>query len=155
MQRGMNNIETRHLFTMTMKSDRQVFGRTPLGERRVTIVTEATIDGPGLRATLLPGGSDWITETSDGTVLLDCRLVFQTDDGALIGMTYRGIRHGPPEVMAQMARGETVDPGLYYHRVAIFFETSAPKYAALNKMVGVGRARPEASGGVYEVFEVL
>jgi len=122
----MNNIETPHLFTMTMKNERQVFGRTPLGERRVTIVTEATIDGSGLRATLLPGGSDWITETSDGTVLLDCRLVFQTDDGALIGMTYRGIRHGPPEVMARMARGETVDPGLYYHRVAIFFETSAP-----------------------------
>jgi len=136
----MNNIETRHLFTMTMKSDRQVFGRTPLGERRVTIVTEATIDGPELRATLLPGGSDWITETSDGTVLLDCRLVFQTDDGALIGMTYRGMRHRPPEVMAKMVRGETVDPGLYYHRVAIFFETSAPQYAALNKVVGVGGA---------------
>jgi hypothetical protein len=54
-----------------------------------------------------------------------------------------------------MVRGETVDPGLYYHRVAIFFETSAPKYAALNKMVAVGRARAEATGGVYEVFEVL
>ena len=151
----MINIETRYLFTMTMKSERQLFGRTPLGERRVTVVTEATIDGPGLRATLLPGGSDWVTETSDGTVLLDCRLVFQTDDGALIGTTYRGLRHGPPEVMAQMARGEPVDPGLYYHRVAIFFETSAPQYAVLNKMIAVGRARPEPTGGVYEVFEVL
>jgi hypothetical protein len=65
------------------------------------------------------------------------------------------MRHRPPEVMAKMVRGETVDPGLYYHRVAIFFETSAPKYAALNKMVAVGRARAEATGGVYEVFEVL
>ena len=43
----MINIETRYLFTMTMKSERQLFGRTPLGERRVTVVTEATIDGPG------------------------------------------------------------------------------------------------------------
>jgi hypothetical protein len=71
----MINIETRHLFTMTMKSERQLFGRTPLGERRVVVVTEATIEGPELRATLLRGGSDWITETSEGTVLLDCRLV--------------------------------------------------------------------------------
>jgi hypothetical protein len=70
-------------------------------------------------------------------------------------MTYRGLRHGPPAVMAKMARGEPVEPELYYHRVAIFFETSAPRYDALNKMLAVGRARPEATGGVYEVFEVL
>jgi hypothetical protein len=90
-------------------------------------VTEATIKSSGLNATLLPGGSDWVTETDDGTVLLVCRLVFQTDDGALIGMTYRGIRHGPPEVMTKLQRGEPVAPDLYYHRVAIFFETSAPE----------------------------
>lgn len=151
----MTPIETRHLFTMTMKSEMQRFGRTPLGQRRVTVVTEATITSPGLNATLLPGGSDWVTETDGGTVLLDCRLVFQTDDGALIGMTYRGIRHGPPEVMARLQRGEPVTPDLYYHRVAIFFETSAPQYGSLNKTLAVGRARPGVGGGVYEVFEVL
>jgi len=151
----MKPIETRHLFTMTMQSERQPFGRTPLGQRRVVVVTEAVIEGAGLRATLLPGGSDWITEADDGTFHLDCRLVFQTDDGALIGMTYRGLRHGPPDVMAQMSRGEVVDPDQYYHRVAIFFETSAPKYASLNKTLAVGRARPDATGGVYQVFEVL
>ena len=53
----MINIETRSLFTMTMKSERQVSGRTPLGERRVVIVPEATIDGPGLRATSRGGSS--------------------------------------------------------------------------------------------------
>ena len=151
----MNPIETRYLFTMTMKSEMQRFGRTPLGQRRVTVVTEARITSPGLNATLLPGGSDWVTETDDGTVLLDCRLVFQTDDGALIAMTYRGIRHGPPEVMAQLQRGEAVAPDLYHHRVAIFFETSAHQYGSLNKTLAVGRARPGLGGGVYEVFEVL
>ena len=151
----MPPIETRHLFTMTMKSEMQRFGRTPLGQRRVTVVTEAAITSPGLNATLLPGGSDWVTETDEGTVLLDCRLVFQTDDGALIAMTYRGIRHGPPEVLAKLQRGEPVAPDQYYHRVAIFFETSSPKYEHLNKTLAVGRAQPGVGGGVYEVFEVL
>lgn len=59
----MTPIETRHLFTMTMKSEMQRFGRTPLGQRRVTVVTEARIISPELNATLLPGGSDWVTET--------------------------------------------------------------------------------------------
>jgi hypothetical protein len=81
----MINIATQYLFTMTMKTERQPFGRTPLGERSVVIVTSATITGPRLKATLLPGGSDWITETAEGTILLDCRLVFQTGDGAIIG----------------------------------------------------------------------
>ena len=151
----MTPIETRHLFTMTMKSEMQRFGRTPLGQRRVTVVTEARIISPELNATLLPGGSDWVTETPEGTVLLNCRLVFQTDDGALIAMTYHGIRHGPPEVMAQLQRGEPVAPDLYYHRVAIFFETSSPKYGHLNRTLAVGRAQPGLGGGVYEVFEVL
>jgi len=151
----MTNIETRHLFTMAMKIDRQRFGRTPLGERSVVVVTEATIAGSGLQARLLPGGSDWITETSDGTVRLNCRLVFQTEDGELIGMTYRGLRHGPPEAIARMNQGESVDPSLFYHRVAIFFETSAPKYASLNNLLAIGRARREPGRGVYEVFEVL
>jgi hypothetical protein len=152
---NMTNIETRPLFTMTMKSEGQLFGQTPLGQRRVVVVTEATIDGPNLRARLLPGGSDWITETQDGTILLDCRLVFQTDDGALVGMTYRGMRHGPSDAVARLSRGERVDPALFYHRVAIFFETSAPNYALLNKMLAIGRARREADHAVYEVFEVL
>ena len=151
----MNTLETRHLFTMTMKTERQAFGRTQLGERTAVVVTEATIEGSSLRATLLPGGSDWVTETEDGTILLDCRLVFQTGDGAVIGMTYRGLRHGPPEAMALMKRGEPVDQDLFYHRVAIFFETSAPQYASLNKMLAIGRARREPTGGVYQVFEVL
>lgn len=151
----MINIETHYLFTMAMKTERQPFGRTSFGERSVVVVTEATITGPRLTATLLPGGSDWVTETPDGTILLDCRLVFQTPDGAVIGMTYRGLRHGPPEAVARASRGEVVDPSLFYHRVAIFFETAAPGYAFLNKMLAIGRARREPGGGVYEVFEVL
>jgi hypothetical protein len=81
--------------------------------------------------------------------------VLQTDDGALIGMTYRGVRHGPAEVMAKVNRGEPVDPSSYYFRTATLFETSAPRYEFLNRLVAVGTGRRTAEGPIYEVFEVL
>ena len=152
----MAQIETRHLFTMPMKAERRPYGHTPLGERLLVVVTEATIEGPRLRASLLPGGTDWLTVTPDETILLDCRLLFETDDGAMIAMTYRGLRHGPPGTIARVNRGEALDPSLFYHRVAVFFETSSPKYAWLNKMLAIGaRAANAQHGAAYEVFEVL
>lgn len=151
----MNPIETRYLFSMPMQVTRWTMGATPLGQRRYIAVTEATIDGPDIKAKLLPGGCDWATDGPDGPSLMDCRLLFQTDDDALIGMWYHGVRHAPPAVAEQIARGEAVDPTSFYHRVAIRFETAAARYARFNRMMAIGRARPREIGAVYEVFEVL
>ena len=70
-------------------------------------------------------------------------------------MTYRGVRHGPPEVLARMARGESVEPSEYYFRTAPFFETAAPKYAWLNVIVSVGIGERRPDGVLYRVFEIL
>jgi hypothetical protein len=70
-------------------------------------------------------------------------------------MTYRGVRHGPADVMARLAKGESVDPASYYFRTAPVFETAAPRYDWLNRIVSVATGRREASGPVYEVYEVL
>ena len=67
--------------------------------------------------------------------MLDVRCVMQTDDGALIGMTYRGMRHGPKDVLDRIAKGETVNPQLYYMRATPYFETASEKYDFLNKLV--------------------
>ena len=69
----------------------------------------------------------------------------QTDDGALIGLTYRGMRHGPAEVMDKIARGETVSPADYYLRIQPLFETASEKYAFLNRML-THRHRPSPRG---------
>ena len=36
------------------------------------------------------------------------------------------MRHGPPEVLARLAKGEDVDPSLYYFRTVMRFETAHP-----------------------------
>jgi hypothetical protein len=86
---------------------------------------------------------------------LDVRLVLETHDGALIGMTYRGLRHGPAAAMDRLNRGEAVDPSEYYFRTAVAFETAAPQYDWLNRVIAMGTGRRPPEGPVYDVFEVL
>jgi hypothetical protein len=70
-------------------------------------------------------------------------------------MTYRGLRHGPKDVITRLNAGEAVDPSLYYFRSTPVFETASPKYDWLNRIISVGTGRREPSGPIYEVFEIL
>ena len=153
----MPEIRTQHLFTLdlTVATPLQMLGATPFGERRIAEVTGGTFEGARLRGTVLPGGGDWLLLRADGALQLDVRLTLECHDGALIYMTYRGIRHGPAEVMARLNRGEAVAPSDYYFRVAPFFETGAEAYGWLNRIVAVASGHRKAEGPVYEVFEVL
>jgi hypothetical protein len=152
----MAEIRTTHLMTMTLGvSGMQAIGATPSGNRRIGLVAGGTFVGERLRGTVLPGGADWIMLRGDGSTTLDVRLVLEADDKALIGMTYRGMRHGPSAVMERVNRGEPVDPSEYYFRTAVAFETAAAKYDWLNRIVAVGTGRRPPEGPVYDVFEVL
>ena len=134
----------------------QNIGAVPHGTRRTAPLSAGDFEGPRLRGTVLPGGSaDWLLLRADGVLEMDLRVTLRTDDGALISMRSFGLRHGPPEVMAAIARGETVDPATYYFRTTPRFETAAPKYAFLNRLlaVGIGEIRPE--GPVHAIEEIL
>jgi hypothetical protein len=134
---------------MRMKVETQPLGPTHGTERRVVILTECIIDGDRVKGRVLPGGSDWLTIEPDGAVSLDCRMVIQTDDGQLIGVSYRGLRHGPPDAMIRLNQGEAIDTSGFYHRVAILFDTSAEKYKWLNRILAIGKGRKLPEGGVY------
>ncbi len=150
------DVRTTPLFTVTLKVPKiQNLGKTPLGERRVGIVGGGSFEGPKLSGTVEEGGSDWILVRPDSALQLDVRLTLKTNDGHLIGMTYRGYRHGPAAVIERLNRGEPVDPSEYYFRIAPFFETSSEKYGWLNRIVAVGLGHRLPEGPVYRVFEVL
>ena len=130
-------------------------GATPGAFRRVGVVPGGLFEGERLSGEVLEGGSDWQTVRSDGAYALNVRLVLKTNDDALIGMTYQGVRHGPPEVIARIEKGEVVDPTSYYFRITPVFETAAPKYDWINRVVAVGIGHRRADGPIYSVFEVL
>jgi len=153
----MPELNTAHLLTLTLSvTGLQPIGATPNGNRRVGLVAGGRFEGPKLRGIVLPGGADWIIGRPDGSTTLDVRIVLETDDGAAIGMTYRGMRHGPEDVMARVNAGQDyVDPSLYYFRTSVVFETAAPKYDWLNRIISVGTGRRPPEGPVYDIFEVL
>jgi hypothetical protein len=133
----------------------QKIGAVPHGTRVTAPITEGRFGGPRLRGRVLPGGADWTLLRGDGVLELDLRLTLQTDDGALIHMTSFGLRHGPPEVIAALGRGEKVDPSEYYFRTIPHFETGDPRYGFLNRLLAVSTGDRRAEGPIYTIEEIL
>jgi hypothetical protein len=133
----------------------QMLGATPYGERRIINILGGTVEGPRLKGRILPGGADWQIVRTDGVVDLRARYTVETDSGGLILVNSEGYRHGPPEVMARLARDETVDPGLYYFRAVMKFETSDPAAAWLNRILALASGSRENRVVLLQVYEVL
>ncbi|HET9120730.1 MAG TPA: DUF3237 domain-containing protein [Solirubrobacterales bacterium] len=133
----------------------QRIGPVPHGTRVTAPISDGRFEGPRLRGRVLPGGGDWTLLRGDGVLELDLRLTLETDDGALIHMTSFGLRHGPPEVIAALGRGERVDPSAYYFRTVPRFETGDGRYAFLNRLLAVSSGDRRAEGPIYTIEEIL
>src|SRR4051812_47393503 len=130
-------------------------GMTAGGRRRILPLAGGTFTGPEISGTLLPGSSaDWQIVLPDGTALGDVRYTLRTDGGDLLYVQSRGVRHGSPEVLARLARGEHVAPSEYVFRTSTCIETAAPGLDWMNKgvFVSVGGRLPQ--GVVYETYLV-
>jgi len=139
--------------TVTLEPIRDL-GETPLGRRRIIGITGGSFSGARLSGKVLPGGADWQLIRPDGVAYLDARYTLETADGALIYVNNKGYRHGPKDVIERLAKGEHVDPALYYMRATPWFETSAPQYAWLNRTVCVATGARRAAAVELEFFEV-
>ena len=130
-------------------------GETPQGHRRIVPLTGGTFAGPEINGTLLPGASaDWQIVLADGTALGDVRYTLKTDGGDLLYVQSRGVRHGRPEVLARLGRGEDVDASEYTFRTSTQIETAAAALDWLNKgiFISVGGRQPGAV--IYETYLV-
>jgi hypothetical protein len=129
-------LESEFIFELLLDVDAQL----DAGHVRIAPVTGGTFAGPGIRGTAHPGGADWITQVA-GHSSLDVRITLETDDGAIIFMTYTGV----------VSRGED---GVYW-RVRPVFSTAAEKYDWLNHIVAVGKNKQVAGKVAYDVFRIL
>jgi hypothetical protein len=128
-------------------------GPGPAGHRRVVAIRGGSCEGR-LSGTILSGGADWQVVREDGVIEIEARYVIETAEGARVLVDSRGLRHGPPEVMAALARGEDVDPALYFFRTLIRFETGANDHAWLNRIMAIGRAKRERNAVLIDLFEM-
>ena len=128
-------MDARLLMTLSVKVEgAQRIGAVPHGTRVTALVSSGTFEGPRLRGAVLPGSGDWTLLRSDG--------VLETDDGALVHMTFEGIR-------------DDSAAGAPYFRTTPRFETAAPKYAFLNRLLSVGKGEITPNGPVHVIEEIL
>ena len=132
----------------------QELGETPQGRRRIIGITGGRFSGERLSGRVLPGGADWQVIRADGVADLDARYTLETNDGALIYVRNHGYRHGPADVLQKLAKGEAVDPALYYMRTTPLFETGDARYAWLNRIICVATGARRPAAVELEVFEV-
>ncbi len=133
-------INSRPLMVLRLATSAiEEIGSTP--QRTLTIfpVAGGSFEGARLRGKVLAGGGDWVTAHEDGTFALDLRVTLETDDGDLIHMTFTGVR----------------DDANHYFRTVPRFETAAPRYAFLNRLLAVGTGEIRADGPIHIIEEIL
>ncbi len=136
-------MQTRPLMTLRLATaPTQDVGAGPRGLRVTFPITGGAFEGDRLSGKVLPGGDDWAVTRSDGVIELDLRVTLETDDGALIYLTFEGIR-------------DDGAPGAPYFRTLPRFETAHPKYAFLNLLLAVGAGEIRADGPVHLIEEIL
>jgi hypothetical protein len=152
---SLKSLRTRPLFVLREQvPPLLVVGQTPNAFRRVGLIQGGSFEGERLSGEVV-SGNDWQSVRADSCIKLDVRLVLRTTDGALIVMTYQCLGAGPPAVIEKLDRGEEVDPATYYFRMSPMFETSAPKYDWMNRIIAIGTGYRRADGPIYGIFEVL
>ena len=136
-------MQARPLMTLRLTTaSTQDIGAQPRGTRATFPITGGAFEGDRLRGKVLPGGDDWTIKRSGGVVELDLRVTLETEDGALIYMTFEGIR-------------DDGAPGRPYFRTVPRFETAEPKYSFLNRLLAVGTGEIRADGPVHTIEELL
>jgi Protein of unknown function (DUF3237) len=149
-------LDTEPIFTINAELAAIMdLGRTPYGGRRFVGILGGRVSGPKLNGRILPGGADWQIIRSDGAADISARYTIETDSGARVLVASDGLRHGPPEVLEKLARGDSVDPSLYYFRTAMRFEAADPSVDWLNRILAVARGQREAQSVRLEVYEVM
>jgi hypothetical protein len=122
-------------------------GDTVDGTRRIIPIFDGgRVEGPRINGALMGNAADWQLTRPDGVTVADAIYALKTDDGAIIQIRNKGLRHGPPEVMARLAAGHDVDPADYYFRTIPEFTAPVGKYDWMNRSVFVcSGARYKAS----------
>ncbi len=134
-----------------------VVGPTPEGTRAIFPVRGGRFTGPRMAGRFLASGADWGRFRPDGSLALDVRACLETDDGALIYVTYPGRIVVPANLQAAVFDFGATDrpaPDRYYFRVQPLFETAAPAYAWLNGICAVGVGQVVTGGVAYRVYAI-
>ena len=129
-------------------------GQTIHGTRRLISIVGGTVTGDGWSARVLPGGADFQLIVNARMAELDARYALETDAGDVIYVQNHAIRTASPEVMAQLIKGEVVNPESVYFRCTPRFETASPALSWISERLFIGTGARHPDRVVMRFFEV-
>lgn len=133
-----------------------IVGQGPQGLRRYVPITGGTVTGPRLNGKVLAAGGDSQVLRADGVLVAEAHYVIQTDDGFTVAVLNRGLRWGPADVMARLARGQPVAPEDYYFRTAAQFEAPlGSPHEWLNRAMLVATAERHVDAAIVHFYCIL
>jgi hypothetical protein len=151
-------LRSEHLCDVHIDAAAAGVGRidSPWGAMLVDYIADGEFAGPELRGRVLPGGGDWPAVSGDGkgSLRIDARGVWQTDDGAKIYVRYEGFIVLPEREGKGLLDMPAADPSSYYFRTAPVFRTGDERYLWLNKIVCVGVGRFAPGGVGYRIYRI-
>ncbi|MET0589305.1 MAG: DUF3237 family protein [Novosphingobium sp.] len=121
--------------------------------RRYVPLTGGTVEG-GYRGTVIPGGMDWQLIGPEGRLEIAARYVLDLEQGR-VEVRSEGLRSGPPEVLAALARGEIPPASSYYFRTAMRFYTSSPELDRLNHILAIAVGERCPASVRLDIYPVL
>ena len=131
-------------------------GETADGTRRIIPIFEGgRVEGPLIKGRMIGNAADWQLTRTDGVTVADAIYALETDDGVIIQIRNKGLRHGPPEVMARLVAGEDVDPAEYYFRTVPEFIAPKGRYDWMNRSIFVCSGARYASSITLWVWRVV
>ena len=146
------SMRTRFLcdYRATLEQVQHDTGRAHAGRRLIAVVTGGDFEGEGLNGRVLPGGGDWALIDDERDVLrLDARVTWETDDGAKIFVSYRGILKP-----LSLLRRSNADRSALYFRTMPVFETGDARYLWLNDIVCAAIGSVEPNAVRYQLYAI-
>jgi Protein of unknown function (DUF3237) len=121
---------------------------------RFIAITGGTVSGPKFEGTVLPGGGDWQTIAPGGLTEVFARYSLKAKDGTVIAITNAGVRTATPEVIEKLAKGEDVDPSLYYFRTSARFDVAKGPHEWMKRTLFVARGIRKPDHVIIDFYEV-
>jgi Protein of unknown function (DUF3237) len=147
-------LELEFTFEATLAPGSLMLGHGPYGTRTVVSVAGGWVKGDRINGTLVGAGGDWVLVGADGFGRLDVRAQIQTDDSAVLYLSYTGLLEMNDKVAAAIGGSSQTDFADHYFRTTPRLETGDPRYAWVNQTIFVGRGRLGPGTVLYEVYRV-
>lgn len=154
-ERPRHEFELEFIYQRTSQLSAPVIvGPTPEGLRVNLHTRGGTFEGPQMKGKVLPGFGDALIIRKDGVGIIDSRTTMQTDDGAMIFVSYMGVVDLGEGSYERLLAG--APPQVAKLHTGPRFDTAHPKYAWLNRLqgVGIGRYNPLQSVNLWDFYVI-